>query len=330
MKFRTELDIVKFRPSFSLDPNKPVIAVGSCFAANIAEKMRESLWEVSTPFGTLYNPFSISTAIRSALSQDKETYEKSIFCHNGIYHSILGDSSFSSRSAEDVVTRLVAGANAFNQFLNLSRNDESERFKGKSCQPSITLIVTFGTAWCYFLREDPRKVVANCHKLPTECFTRRRITVEEIINDWDKLLRLLNNRFPALQIILTVSPVRHLKDGFHENTLSKATLQMAAEEICSRHHYCHYFPAYEIIIDDLRDYRFYAEDMTHPSDKAINYIWQKFQECYLTPDGMKILKEGENLFKGLGHRSILETEEERKARIELIKEKIKIFKGKNR
>ena len=161
--------------------------------------------------------------------------------------------------------------------------------------------------------------------MPASLFTRRRISVREIVEVWSDLLSELNTRYPNLNIILTVSPVRHLKDGFHENTISKSILLLAIEELCSKFTFCHYFPAYELIMDDLRDYRFYASDLTHPSSDAINYIWEKFQDCYLDPEGVKRIKEGGALHRALAHRSILESPEEYQQRVARIKSEIYKF-----
>lgn len=170
---------------------------------------------------------------------------------------------------------------------------------------SSVLFVTFGTSWCYFLAEDPDYVVANCHKQPATMFVRRRLSVDEIAETWIRLASDLRVRFPELRIVFTVSPVRHLKDGFSGNTVSKAVLQVAIDEICSQLAFCSYFPAFELVNDDLRDYRFYASDLVHPSDEAVEYIWDGFKTVYLDDNAIQILKEGENLMKAWNHRPLL-------------------------
>ena len=302
MKFRTEINIKDYREGLTLVPMEGVTCIGSCFAGNIALKMRQSLWEAATPFGALYNPLSIAKVFHIALAKEEDRIRlinESIFEHGGILHTWLGDSSFSARSREQVTQNILSASESLRSSLH---NDRIS-------------ILTFGTAWCYFLSETPDAIVANCHKLPSSKFIRRRISVEEILSVWRRLLKQLKEQFPRLEIILTVSPVRHLKDGMTGNNLSKAILHLAVEELCAEYPFCHYFPAYEIMMDDLRDYRFYASDLSHPSEEALDYIWEKFQECYIEEEGRKTLKEGDNIYRGLAHRSILETEEERSARI---------------
>ena len=201
-----------------------VTCIGSCFAGNIALKMRQSLWEAATPFGALYNPLSIAKVFHVALAKEEDRIRlinESIFEHGGILHTWLGDSSFSARSREQVTQNILRASDSLHSSL---QNDR-------------ILILTFGTAWCYFLSETPDAIVANCHKLPSSKFIRRRISVEEILSVWRRLLKQLKEQFPRLEIILTVSPVRHLKDGMTGNNLSKAILHLAVEELCAEYPY---------------------------------------------------------------------------------------------
>lgn len=275
-----------------LDPDREVMLLGSCFADNITRRMVRCRWDAVNPFGVLFNPLSIATAVNLAFSSDDETrqsIENSLFECDGIRHSWLFDSGMSARDKEVSESRITEALTLFR-----SRIGKSE-----------ALFVTFGTAWCYFLNSTGA-VVANCHKQPQSLFTRRRIAIEEIVTVWELLLEKLHEINPALQVIFTVSPVRHLKDGFVENTRSKATLILAVEELCKRFDFCRYFPAYEIVNDDLRDYRFYAADLAHPSDQAVDYIWEIFQETYLDPAGRQRLKEGEKLTRCSEHRPIIQ------------------------
>lgn len=290
MKFRTECEIKK--PKLTLNPENPVIGIGSCFAENITLRMRESLWDASNPLGVLFNPISIARAIRLSLLEYKESdfIKQSIFCYNKIYHSWLADSGCSSLSAEETIENLQ---NKQSQVLNSFK-------KGK------TLIITFGTAYCYSLADDPKYVVANCHKMPNSMFSRFRMSVEGIVNLWRQILNDLKNQYGEnLKIIFTVSPVRHIRDGLHENNISKSILLLSIEELCNEFDFCEYFPAYEIINDDLRDYRFYSYDLVHPSQIAIDYVWEKFKEAYLDAKGIETLKEGEKIVKRLAHRPIV-------------------------
>ena len=164
------------------------------------------------------------------------------------------------------------------------------------------IVLTFGTAWVYKLKSSG-KVVSNCHKLPEKMFDRQRLSTQEIVEDWKPLLLALWEQNPALKILFTVSPIRHWKDGAHENQLSKATLLLATDALQKDYpDRIAYFPAYEILMDELRDYRFYADDMLHPSPLAIDYIWQRFIENFLSTDTSAILKEWGDIQKAINHK----------------------------
>ncbi|MDE6522228.1 MAG: GSCFA domain-containing protein [Muribaculaceae bacterium] len=292
MKFRTEY---KAEPSrLHLDPTRPIVLVGSCFADNIAGKMRESLWDAFNGLGTLYNPMSIAKVLDLMAFGvvDSNDIESSLFEANGIVHSWLFDSHFSATSKEECKKNII----------------ESRTKLLESFEKSQMLIVTFGTAWCYSLQNinnDEEYIVANCHKMPSSMFSRRRASVEEISKLWIDLCKRLQQKYPDLSIVFTVSPVRHLKDGFEGNTLSKSTLQLAVEQIRTKIENALYFPAYELVCDDLRDYRFYASDLVHPSDSAIEYIWEIFCQTFLDDHGMTMIKEGNKKYKRLNHRPIM-------------------------
>lgn len=288
MVFRTEY--IPQKAEFSLSPAKKVTMLGSCFAQNISTRMRCSLWCADNPAGTLYNPLSIERVIRLLLFTDdfRSQFENSLFQSGSMFHSWLFDSKFSAESKED---SLLAATECQSNLRSLLDGGE-------------TLFITFGTSWCYFLSDNPDYVVANCHKQPSATFVRRRLRIEEIVNTWSALASDLKKLYPGLRIIFTVSPVRHMKDGFEGNARSKATLLIAVEELCSKFDFCSYFPAYEILNDDLRDYRFYASDLVHPSAEAVEYIWEVFKATYLDKEGLEILKEGERIFKGWCHRPL--------------------------
>ncbi len=290
MKFRTEYAI---RPSDRLlDPEQSVVLIGSCFTDYIGERMRISRWRAFPNItGTLFNPASIAKILRiaSEWSEVIDTINDSLAQRDSLWVSWLSDSDCNTYSNQDTKDRL------FNRLLYLH----------KSLISAKTLIVTFGTAWIYELRERPGYIVANCHKFPADTFIRRRLSTTEIVAEWNELIQLLAEKYPDLRIIFTVSPVRHLKDGFEGNSRSKAILQLACEEICLANDNSEYFPSYEIMNDDLRDYRFYASDMVHPSGEAVDYIWEKFQDRYLSQAARALLKEGEKVTKRLNHRPII-------------------------
>lgn len=300
MKFRTEIEIK--RGKTTLDPHKTVTTVGSCFAENIADCMNRVLWPVINPCGTLFNPTSIRQVLQLLLLTDEkralEIFEQSIFNIGDVWLSWLFDSTIGCETREELFF-------SFKEMRHEMRDAVKE---------GNTLIVTFGTAYVYahlelhdifqHANEDTRLIVSNCHKQPGAKFTRFRLTVEEIVNQWDIFLKNLFRTYPELHIIFTVSPVRHIRDGATDNTRSKATLHLAIDELTRRFERTEYFPAYELVMDDLRDYRFYSADMTHPSPEALNYIWEHFKSSYLDSDGLKRIMDGENLYRRLNHRPI--------------------------
>lgn len=285
MKFRTEY--IAEKSSLTLNPLRPIVLTGSCFSQNIAAKMTSCFWAAFNPFSTLFNPFSIFEAIEVAIDGESGVakFENSLFQHNGLWNSYMFGSAFSSIDREDCIEEFKLRQKEFIDNIN----------NGK------VLIITFGTSICYFLT-DTSKVVGNCHKLPSESFYTRRLKVNEIEEEWRKVHKKLLNLLPELKVIFTVSPVRHLKNGFVGNERSKAILQLAVEGICAENGNCFYFPAYEIMLDDLRDYRFYASDLVHPSEIAIDYIWEKFTETFLDKEGLEILSEGRRKYLASSHR----------------------------
>lgn len=285
MKFRTEYKAEE--SLLTLDPGKPAVLVGSCFSQNIAAKMNSCGWETLLPAGTLYNPESIFVALNLLRDSTRglQKFESSLFQFDGLWHSRYFDSSFSSSLREDCIEEFRRRQKEFKETL--SRGG--------------TLIITLGTSIVYYHKESDL-IVGNCHKMPSSLFTQGRLHVHGISAMWEAVYESLREEFPGLNVIFTVSPVRHLKDGFKENTRSKAILMLAVEEICRYNEGCHYFPAFEIIIDDLRDYRFYASDLLHPSEEAIEYVWDKFCDTYLDPQGKNILAEGARKMKASLHR----------------------------
>ena len=294
MKFRTEYIPAR---GGTIDPGKPTVLLGSCFADNLGERIRRCMWEAENPAGTLFNPLSISSAIEVMLMATGRTggaqteaerlrrFEESLFERDGIWLSWLFNSKLHGGSKEEICR----------EFLERSRRLDTLLGKGE------VLFVTFGTAWCYWLEND--YLVANCHKQPARLFERRRLTQKEIVDKWRGTLDLLQSLYPGLRIVFTVSPVRHLKDGFEGNKRSKALLLLAVEELCESSE-AEYFPAYEIVNDDLRDYRFYASDLVHPSEEAVEYLWEIFQATYIDEKGKSRLKEGEAEYKRRNHRPL--------------------------
>ena len=267
--------------------NDHILMLGSCFSENICQKLNEAYFQVNAnPFGILYNPISIAECIKTLLTGE---HSATNVHHNGLWHSMLHHGCFSCADKEEFKRRI----------------NESVVSGRKALEEASVIIVTFGTAWVY---EMEGKVVGNCHKLPSECFTRRRLSVDEIADIWREILAL-----PIMQgkhLIFTVSPIRHLKDGLHENQLSKATLLLACEKIAeeikqtAESPSVDYFPSYEILLDELRDYRFYAEDMLHPSAVAVDYIWQRFADTYFSDATQTEILPLQQLWNDMHHRPL--------------------------
>ncbi len=257
MNFRTQIDIPHSKQELSY--NDSFLLLGSCFSDHIAQKLTEHVFNVvSNPFGTLYNPLSIAKMIEVCTSNKPQV---SSVTHENLYHSFLHHGRF-SHADKDIFEQNIA---------------ESIQIGQQALHNTTTIIITFGTAWVY---ERNGEVVSNCHKLPEKEFTRRRLTVEDIVSIWKPIVEIFTAQDKRL--IFTVSPIRHKRDGFHENQLSKSTLLLAIEELVQSSSLLTYFPSYEIVLDELRDYRFFAEDMLHPSTVAINYVWQRFSQTYFS------------------------------------------------
>lgn len=250
MKLQTTVDI---KPSaWKIGYEDKILMVGSCFSDEIGAQMTQRALQVTcNPFGTLYNPLSIAQALTM-------TEMMELIQHEGLYHSMAHHGSFSRTDKTEAEQAVRASIQTMQQAL----------------QEATVVIVTFGTAWVYEMCIDHVwSIVGNCHKLPESTFTRRRLSVDEIVAAWQPILE----RYPDKHWLFTVSPIRHIKDGLHENQLSKATLLQAVEQLGD------YFPSFEIMLDELRDYRFYADDLVHPSSLAVNYIWERFIGTYCTP-----------------------------------------------
>ncbi|MDO4971220.1 MAG: GSCFA domain-containing protein [Bacteroidales bacterium] len=263
-----------------------MMMLGSCFSDNIGGKLRQAMINVNVnPFGTLYNPFSIASSVDRIIDCIPER-GIDLFQGSGVWNSYSFHSRYSMSDKEATLTRMNEQIEKAHKHL-------------KSCH---TLIVTLGTAVVYRMK-DTNQVVANCHKVPQHNFTRQMASVDEITAVLSTMVERLHEFNPSLRILFTVSPIRHVADGLEVNSLSKASLRVAIANV--NRDYCKftsYFPAYEIVMDDLRDYRFYASDMVHPSDVAINYIWQTFQAAYFDDASTQAIARCERVMKRLTHR----------------------------
>lgn len=264
MKLRTEIDIKPANVKVGYDSK--VFFIGSCFAEDIGKKFSDGKMKVLVnPFGVLYNPLSVAASLE-LIMEGREFTGDDLYYFNNKYLSFYHDTSFSSRNRDKSLEEINRSIKAAHGFM----------------AEASFLFITFGTARVYRWKEDKR-VVANCHKIPADRFTRQLLEPGDIVSRWLGILEKLQDYNSGLNIVFTVSPVRHLKDGAHGNQLSKSTLILAINSLLSLRNQLSYFPSYEILLDDLRDYRFYKQDMAHPSETAVAYIWDKFKDCYFTP-----------------------------------------------
>lgn len=266
--------------------SRKIVLMGSCFAENIGKKLEDYKFLSETnPFGTLYNPLSVASAILALL--DRKQYDASdLFKYEGCFHSFDHHSRFSSVDKEQCLSDINTRSGKAYEHL----------------RDSSFLLITLGSAYVYRLKEN-NSIVANCHKLPDKLFTRELLSAEAIVSIWTSLIHKIAKFNPSLHIIFTVSPIRHLKDGAHGNQISKAILLLAVNQLQALFpERTSYFPAYEIMLDELRDYRFYADDMVHPSQLAINYIWERFIYCFMTPETRTIMKEWDEIQKAMNHK----------------------------
>lgn len=278
----------------------------------MGERMKKNKFDcLLNPFGTLFNPHSIAKCISYSLEAKNFTVEE-FKNSNGLFFHYDFHSELSYPSAEESLHEI-------NKQLKLTKNCLKE---------SDYLFITFGTAWVYRLKENA-EIVANCYKQPPENFDKELLDIQAIYLSYKKLIPELISLNPKLKIIFTLSPVRHLKDGFHENQLSKSTLLLAIEKILGEFTSCSYFPAYEILMDDLRDYRFYAEDLVHPNQTAINYIWQKFSIYYFTLESHQILEEIAKINASMDHRAFNPQSKEHQKFLKNLQDKIKRFSKKH-
>ncbi len=284
MKLQTPVEISSI-PDLISHRDK-LLLIGSCFAGNIGKLLAEGKFDCDlNPMGILYNPLSIAQAVQQ-LRSGKEYVAEDLFHYRESWHSFMHHSSFSDEDPQKVLDKINGRIRQGNRSL----------------REASWMIVTLGSAWVYehLLTGE---VVGNCHKLPEKEFHRRRLTVGEITERFSSLIGDLQLLNPDMRFLFTVSPIRHVRDGLAENQLSKSTLLLAVDEL--RYTFpekVFYFPAYEIMMDELRDYRYYADDMIHPSSLAVRYIWERFVESAVSPDARKVMKSCEEIRQALEHR----------------------------
>jgi hypothetical protein len=284
MEFKTTVAIPE--PAFRFSYADGILVLGSCFAGEIGRRLEEHRFRVDiNPFGTLYNPLSIACSLRRLM--EPEPFKASdLFAHEGLYHSFAHHGSFSASSEAGALEGM--NARLEQASANLRR--------------ATRIVVTFGTA-CVYRLKDGAQPVSNCHKLPGRLFERELMPPDALAEEWQRLLVSLLEWNPSLRLLFTVSPVRHWKDGAHAGQLSKASLLWAVDRLQSLFPgQAAYFPAYEIVMDELRDYRFYADDMLHPSPLAVEYVWERFCGALLSAGAQSLMGEWADVRKALRHQ----------------------------
>lgn len=284
MQFRTPISIPK--SNFLIDYSSKIISLGSCFAVNMAEKLNYFKFENScNPFGILFHPLAIENLIEFVVSE-KEFTTSDLFFHNEQWHCFDAHSDLSNPNPNNLLSDLNATVKSMRQQM----------------LEATHVVITYGTAWVY-RNIDSNEIVANCHKVPQKQFEKELLSIEIIKESIEKTIDLIHSVNPNCNIIFTVSPVRHIKDGFVENQVSKAHLISGIHQLMSKEaKTLSYFPSYEIMMDELRDYRFYAEDMLHPSSVAIDFIWKRFKETNISEQSFLIMDEVETIQKSLSHK----------------------------
>jgi hypothetical protein len=285
MEFRTILPIKKYE--FPVDYQSDIVLLGSCFAENMAEKFKYFQFQNTVnPFGIIFNPVSLEKIIRRSVNKDYFS-EKDIFFHNDLWHCYEVHSELSNPNKETFLVKL-------NEIIESTHQQITK---------ATHLIITLGTSWVYRSIAS-NEIVANCHKVPQKQFTKELLSIETITQSLQNISALVLSINKEAKFIFTVSPVRHIKDGFVENNVSKAHLLSVLYEMSnSQSLRVNYFPSYEIMMDELRDYRFYANDMLHPSSIAIDYIWIKFFENYVAAKEFDTMQRVCDIQKGIAHRS---------------------------
>jgi hypothetical protein len=306
---------MELRTTFSIDPSPDKITyddglmfIGSCFASSIGSQMEKGKMNVMiNPAGTVYNPASVSAAI-DIITERREFKPDDLIQYDGVWHSFFHYTDFSSEDQVRALEKINKGAGEASVFL------KSAGF----------LFITLGTARVYRWKKTGL-IVSNCHKIPAANFSSELLAVDVIVDIWTKQLDRLKDLYPSLKVIFTVSPVRHLKDGAYGNQVSKSALFLAVEELLKHPSGPRYFPAYELMMDDLRDYRFYADDMIHPSAAAIDYIWEVFSGCYFDSDTSKIWNEAAKITGACSHRFNSDSKSGRKIFAEKMLKRIDIL-----
>ena len=309
MQLTTKITVQK--SAFPIDYNSKIMLLGSCFAENIGRKFQYFKFQSTVnPFGIIFNPVSLEQLI-SRCVENRQFTENDVFFYNELWHCYEVHSELSNSDKDSFLESL-------NNLLSSTNKQLSD---------SSHIIITLGTSWVYRnIKTD--EIVANCHKVAQKQFTKELLSIPQIEKSLKSIFSLIHSVNPNCKFIFTVSPVRHIKDGFVENTLSKSHLIAAIHKTITHHTLpIAYFPAFEIMMDELRDYRFYAEDMLHPSQTAIDYIWIQFFENYISKKEFVTMQEICSIQKGLQHRPFNPNTQSHKKFIEQLAQKVQLIQN---
>lgn len=307
MNLQTKISLEK-QVNNLINYESKILLIGSCFSENIGNKLEYFKFQnLQNPFGILFHPKAIETLIENGINH-KEYSENDIFFNNEQWHCFEAHSKLSNPSKEVLLKNL-------NKQIKLTN---------KQIQECTHIIITIGTAWVYHSNETD-SIVANCHKLPQKQFSKQLLSVDTIFKSLDSLVSLIRGVNKSTTVLFTVSPIRHIKDGFVKNMQSKSHLITAIHQVSNIENNAFYFPSYEIMMDELRDYRFYADDMIHPNQTAINYIWERFQQVWVSDEASKIMDKVDAIQKGLKHKPFNPNSESHKSFLQTLEEKIGVL-----
>ena len=304
MKLQTKVPLKQ--STFQIDYSSKLLLLGSCFAEHIGSKFTYFKMQSETnPFGILFHPKAIEQLVQNAVLKEEYT-EKDIFSQNERWHCFNAHSVLSTPSKQELLQNLNSAGAQTNTCISAATH----------------VVITLGTAWVY-KHLSLGKVVANCHKVQQKEFNKQLLTVEEIEASLQQIITLVKKINPTAKFVFTVSPVRHIKDGFIENQRSKSHLLTAVHNVIERNlNFAFYFPSYEIMMDELRDYRFYKDDMVHPSSLAVDYIWEKFADNWLTKEALVTAEKVAAVQRGLLHRPFNRDSKEHQKFLKSLEEKI--------
>ncbi|MBD1263077.1 GSCFA domain-containing protein [Maribacter polysiphoniae] len=306
MKLQTQVPLQQV--SDQIDYHSRLLLMGSCFVENMGAKLDYFKFRVlQNPFGILFHPKAIGKLILKSI-QEEEYKESDIFYHNEQWHCFDAHSDLSDASKENLLLGLNKGLSQTRKELSVASH----------------VLITLGTAWVY-RHIETNSVVANCHKVPQKAFSKELLSIEDISESLEHTIDALLAVNPKVKIVITISPVRHLKDGFVENQRSKAHLLSALHQVLQSRKYTEalsYFASYEIMMDELRDYRFYKSDMVHPNELAVDYIWEKFNYVWISGNARQTMAAVDDIQKGLKHRAFYPESEQHRKFLEKLHEKI--------